>query len=163
MMAVTMEEKPVWQRALPYLLSVWIAYVFLWHLQYKFFGHEGSVFLFTVLTDWFGLHGHEKAMRIGVGSAELVASILCFVPRTQVVGAAGSLALMTGAIFFHLATPLGIDPYEDGGVLFKQAIATWFAALAILWLKRDEAIALATRLPLVGGLAERVLGGLRSR
>jgi hypothetical protein len=163
MMAVTIEEKPVWQRALPFALSLWIVYVFVWYLQYKFTGHEGSVFLFTVLTDWLGLPGHEKAMRIGVGAAELVAAILCLVPRTQVVGAAATLALMSGAIFFHLATPLGIDPYEDGGVLFKEAVVTWFVALAILWLRRDEAIALAARLPLVGGLAERVLGGLRAR
>ena len=162
MTAATMPEKPLWLRALPYLLSAWIAYVFVWYLQYKFLGHDGSVFLFTVLTDWFGLHGHEKAMRIGVGTLELIAAILCFIPRTQVIGAALTLGLMTGAIFFHLATPLGIDPYEDGGVLFKEAVATWFVALAILWLRRDEAIDLAAALPVVGGLAERALAGLRS-
>jgi hypothetical protein len=162
-MVAAIDAKPVWQRVLPYLLSAWIFYVFVWYLQYKFTGAEGSVFLFTVLTDWLGLHGHEKIMRIGTGVAELVAAILCFVPRLQVVGAALSLGIMTGAIFFHLVTPLGIDPYDDGAVLFKEAVATWCAALAILWLRRDEAIELASRLPLVGGLAERVLGGLRAR
>ena len=56
---------------LPWGLAVWIAYIFLWYLQYKFLGHEGSVWLFTVLTDWLGFPGWEKAMRIGVGTAEL--------------------------------------------------------------------------------------------
>ncbi len=155
-------ERPRWTRVLPWLLAGWIAYVFVWYLQYKFTGADGSVWLFTVLTDWFGLHGHEKAMRIGVGSAELTAAILVLIPATRVIGAAMTVAIMSGAIFFHLVTPLGIDPYEDGGVLFREACLTLVAGLAILWLKRDEAIALATRLPFVGGLAERVLGGLRT-
>jgi len=185
MMVAAIDAKPLWQRVLPYLLSAWIFYVFVWYLQYKFTGAEGSVFLFTVLTDWLGFHGHEKVMRIGTGVVELIAAILCFgvriglaepeaqdsdfeirisfVPRIQVVGAALALGIMTGAIFFHLVTPLGIDPYDDGAVLFKEAVATWFAALAILWIRRDEAIALAAGLPLVGGLAGRLLGGLRTR
>ena len=63
--------------ALPWLLALWIAYIFIWYLQYKFFGHEGSVWLFTVLTDWLGFSGFEKIMRIGVGTVELGAAILC--------------------------------------------------------------------------------------
>jgi hypothetical protein len=142
-------------RALPWLLAGWIAYVYLWYLQYKFLGHPGSVDLFTTLTDWLGLHGHEKAMRIGTGTAELVASILLFVPGTQVIGAAFSLAIMTGAIFFHVVSPLGIDPYGDGGILFQQACATGVASLGILALRREEAIALLARLPVLGPVAAR--------
>ena len=48
-------------------------------------GHEGSVQLFTTITDWLHLNGHEKAMRIGVGTAELIASLLLLVPATQIV------------------------------------------------------------------------------
>src|SRR5262245_49979531 len=128
------------RRGLPWVLSVWIAYIFIWYLQYKFTGADGSVWLFTVLTDWIGVHGHEKAMRIGTGVAELIASILLFIPGTQVVGAALSLGIMTGAIFFHVVSPLGIDPYGDGGVLFKEACLVWVAALAILWLRRAAAL-----------------------
>jgi hypothetical protein len=95
-------------------------------------------------------------MRIAVGSAELAAAILLFVPATQVIGAALSLAIMTGAIFFHLASPLGVDPYGDGGILFKQACATWLASLAILALRRREAIERLVRLPLLGPLVARI-------
>src|SRR3954452_10144957 len=101
----------------PWGLAAYMAFVFVWYLQYKFTGHPGSVDLFTTLTDWLGFHGHEKAMRIGTGSAELIASILLFIPATQVVGGAAAIAIMTGAIFFHLVSPLGIDPYSDGGHL----------------------------------------------
>jgi hypothetical protein len=131
-------------RLLVWPLSAWIAYIFLWYLQYKFTGHPGSTYLFTILTDWLGFHGYEKVMRIGTGTAELIASLLLFVPRTQIFGAALSLAIMTGAIFFHLVSPLGIDPYGDGGVLFKQACATWVAAAAILAIRHRDVAELVT-------------------
>jgi hypothetical protein len=133
-----------------------IAFVYLWYLQYKFLGHEGSVQLFTTITDWLHLHGHEKAMRIGVGTAELIASILLLVPATQVLGAALSFGIITGAIFFHLVSPLGVDPYGDGGELFKMAVAVWLASAGILLIRRRELLAIAGRLPLVGPYARRL-------
>lgn len=142
------------RRGLPWLLAAWIAYIFVWYLQYKFTGADGSVWLFTVLTDWIGVHGHEKAMRIATGTAELIAAILLFIPATQVVGAALSLGIMSGAIFFHVVSPLGIDPYGDGGVLFAEACAVWLSALVILWMRRAEAFALARQLPVVGRLLD---------
>jgi uncharacterized membrane protein YphA (DoxX/SURF4 family) len=126
----------------PWLLALYIAYIFVFYLQYKFTGHPGSTELFTTLTDWLGFHGHEKFMRIGTGSFELLASILVLIPATQVVGAALALCLMTGAIFFHLVSPLGIDPYGDGGVLFKQACSVWLSSIVILTIRRQRAIAL---------------------
>lgn len=148
-------------KLVPWALAAYIAFIFLWYLQYKFTGHPGSVDLFTTLTDWLGFHGHEKAMRIGTGSAELIASILLLIPATQVVGAAFAIGIMTGAIFFHLASPLGIDPYGDGGHLFKEACAVWICGLVILAIRREEAIALASRLPVIGRLVPGALG-LRS-
>jgi uncharacterized membrane protein YphA (DoxX/SURF4 family) len=131
-------------------LSAFSAYIFIYYLQFKFTGHPGSVELFTTLTDWLGFHGHEKIMRIGTGSAELVASILLFIPRTQVVGAAMALAIMSGAIFFHLFSPLGIDPYGDGGVLFKQACGVWLSSAIILAIRYRDGVALVERyLPFV--------------
>lgn len=142
-------------RFLPWVLSVWIAYVFVWYLQYKFTGAEGSVWLFTVLTDWLGFHGYEKVMRIGTGTAELIASIICFIRPIQVVGGAMSLGIMSGAIFFHIASPLGIDPYGDGGVLFAEAVLTWLAGLAIMWIRREDGFALLRRVPVISGFVPR--------
>jgi hypothetical protein len=155
-----MASNPAQRKTLPRLVSfglaLWIAYVFIWYLQYKFGGADGSVWLFTVLTDWLGLSGHEKAMRIGTGIAELAAALLVLAGSTRVVGATMSLGIMSGAIFFHLATPLGIDPYHDGGVLFAEACLTWLAAAAILWIDRAAVLVLASRLPVVGALAQQL-------
>jgi hypothetical protein len=109
-------------------------------LQFKFTGDAGSVWLFTILTDWLGFHGHEKIMRIGTGSAELIGSILLFDRPLQAVGAALAFCIMSGAIFFHLVSPLGIDPYGDGGVLFKEACSVWVGALLIVAIRRRQLI-----------------------
>ena len=132
---------------LPWVLAVYIAYIFVWYLQFKFTGSEGSVWLFAILTDWLGAHGYEKVMRIGTGSAELLASVLLLVPATQVVGAALAAGIMAGAIFFHLVSPLGIDPYQDGGELFREAVTVFVFALAILALRREQAYALIRHIP----------------
>jgi uncharacterized membrane protein YphA (DoxX/SURF4 family) len=131
-------------RSLPLLVGVrwigacYIAFIFLWYEQYKLLGNEGSVQLFTILTDWFGVHGYESAMRIGVGLCEIIASTFILIPALQGLGAVGALLLMTGAIFFHLGTPLGVDPYNDGGVLFKEACSVWISAMVIIWWQRQQ-------------------------
>jgi uncharacterized membrane protein YphA (DoxX/SURF4 family) len=125
--------------------AFYIGYVLLWYEQYKLTGNEGSVYLFTVLTDWLFLHGHEKAMRLAVATAEIAASLLVLVPATRMFGAALALGIMSGAIFFHLASPLGIDPYDDGAELFIRACCTWLAAAFILFAYRHEAVSLLTR------------------
>ena len=144
--------------AVAWALAAFIAYIFIYYLQFKFTGHPGSVDLFTTLTDWLGFHGHEKFMRVGTGAMELIASALLFIPATQVVGAVLALGIMSGAIFFHLASPLGVDPYGDGGVLFKEACAVWLSSLVILAIRRRQAVELAERvlpfLPIPAGLRE---------
>lgn len=127
------------KKALPYLLAIFIAYVFLRYLPYKF--AKGS-HLFQVLEDWSGIATFEPYGRYLTGGAELLACILLFVPRLQALGGLLSLGLMTGAIFFHVFTPLGIDPYNDGAKLFTQAVGVWFAGLVIIYLRRNEYIPL---------------------
>ena len=107
--------------------ALFVAGILLWYEQYKLTGSAGSVWLFTVLSDWVGLHGFEKPFRLGVA------------------GAALALGIMSGAIFFHLVSPLGIDPYGDGGVLFTQACEVWLCSAFILFAWRREAGALVRR------------------
>jgi uncharacterized membrane protein YphA (DoxX/SURF4 family) len=133
--------------------AIWIAYEFTWYQQFKLTGNEGSVHLFTILTDWLGFPGHERPMRLGVAVMELIATVLVLIPATRMLGAGLALGIMTGAIFFHTVSPLGIDPYGDGGGLFKEAVFTWAMALFILWVKRDEVRALLARLGLPGARA----------
>jgi uncharacterized membrane protein YphA (DoxX/SURF4 family) len=127
----------------PWVAAFYISFIFLWYEQYKLTGHPGSVELFTTLTDWAGLHGYEKAMRLFVGISEIIATVILLVPAAQGVGAIGALMLMTGAIFFHLVTPLGVDPYRDGGILFKEACSVLTCSLLVIWWRRDQLMALA--------------------
>ena len=132
--------------------AAWIAYELLWYEQYKLTGNEGSVYLFTILSDWLGTPGGEKPFRLFVAVIEIIASVLVLIPRTQAFGALFALGIMSGAIFFHTVSPLGLDPYGDGGVLFKEALFTWLMAAFIVFARRDELLA----------LGRRVLGGARS-
>ncbi|HEX6015759.1 MAG TPA: hypothetical protein VFY87_28935 [Geminicoccaceae bacterium] len=128
---------------LPYALAGYIAYILLWYLPFKF---APESYLFQVLEDWAGLPWFEPHFRYYTGGVEAMASLLLFVPGLQVAGAAVAFGTMTGAIFFHVFTPLGIDPCNDGGKLFTEACTLWVFSLAILVLRRDEILPLLRRL-----------------
>ena len=138
-------------RLLTWPAALLIAFIFLWYEQYKLTGNEGSVQLFTTLSNWLYLDGYEKPFRLSVATAEIIASILVVIPVTRMYGAALSLGIISGAIFFHVFSPLGIDPYMDDGKLFKEACAVWLASVFILLSYRREAIAL------IGGLKQRAI------
>jgi hypothetical protein len=133
-------------KRLSWLAALYIAYVLLWYEQYKLTGNEGSVWLFTTLSDWLFIPGHEKAFRLTVATAEIAASLLVLIPPTRLYGAALAFCIMSGAIFFHLASPIGIDPYGDGAQLFIRACMTWLASVFILFAYRAEGKALLARL-----------------
>ncbi|GGF42545.1 hypothetical protein GCM10011611_56230 [Aliidongia dinghuensis] len=143
--ATSVQSGEALQRGFRWLGAAYIAFILLWYEQYKLFGHPGSVDLFTTLTDWLGFHGHEKFMRIGVASCEIIASIVILTPPVQGLGAIGALMLMSGAMFFHLVSPLGTDPYGDGGILFKEACSVWTTAWVVLFWQREQVAAIARR------------------
>jgi len=98
--------------------------------------------IFDRLSEWSGIP--EKPFRLFVAGMEIVAAILVLIPRTQGPGGLFAAGIMGGAIFFHLFTPLGVDPYEDGAKLFKEACVTFSMGLLLAWLRREQIIA---RLP----------------
>jgi hypothetical protein len=136
--AAGLAAMPRWARILSWLAAAWIAWELGYYEQYKLTGNEGSVHLFTILSDWLGTPGGEKPFRLFVATQEIVAVVLVLLPWTRVPGAALSFATMAGAIFFHLVSPLGIDPYGDGGVLFTEAVVTLFVSAGLLVLHRHE-------------------------
>ena len=128
---------------LPYALAAYIAYILLWYLPFKFYPDS---FLFQVLEDWVGLPWFEPYFRYFTGAIEGLTSFLLLVPGLQVAGAAMACATMGSAIFFHLASPLGVDPYHDGGVLFREACTNFVFSIAILAIRRHEILPLLRRL-----------------
>ncbi len=117
---------------LSWLLRGIAAVILFQTLFFKFSGAKESVYIFTAV-------GMEPWGRIGSGVVELLASILLLVPRTIVYGALTSLAVISGAIFFHL-TKLGIalPAVDDKGELFALAVVVFACSAGVLILHRHE-------------------------
>ncbi len=141
-------------------LSLYVAFVFIQSLFFKFTDSPETRYIFGTLDAWAaslgfaGLFAPEGPFsQYVVGSAELVASLLLlaglFMGRVFLQGAGALLALgvISGAIFFHLFTPLGVqvvntDGSLDGGQLFALACGVWIASAGILTLRRSTLRAL---------------------
>ena len=119
-------------------LSAYIAVVFVQSLFFKFTGAPESIYIFSTLRDWSGIALFEPAGRWTIGLCELTASVLLFVPRTRIFGAALAIGIMSGAIFLHLFSPIGVVILGDGGELFTLACGVWISGWVILALSRDE-------------------------
>jgi len=126
------------RRYILWALSVYIGFVFVQSLFFKFTGSEESIFIFSTLRAWSGIALFEPAGRWIIGICELIASILLFLPRTRIFGAAMAIGIMTGAISFHLFTPLGVEILGDGGELFALACGVWISGWIILALSISD-------------------------
>jgi hypothetical protein len=133
----------------PVALTLFASAVFLDSLRFKFTDHVNTQEIFGALDTWAaslgapGLFSHTGLFsQYVIGSAEFVASTLLLVGLTMrfrplsVLGALVGLAVMTGAISFHLFTPLGIDPNHNGGALFVAACGVWLSMVTLLVLRR---------------------------
>jgi len=137
---------PLVRRILPSILVVYIAFVFVQSLFFKFTGAPESIHIFSTIGAWLGLPWFEPVGRYAVGLTELVASVLLLIPLLRPFGAALAVMVMTGAIFFHLVSPLGVVVADDGGLLFTLACGVWLSGAAILVLDRDRVGASLARL-----------------
>lgn len=137
-------------RIVSWLAAAWIVWELGYYEQYKLTGNEGSVYLFGILSEWLGTPGGEKPFRLFVAIQEIVACVLVLLPWTRLPGAVLSFVTMGGAIFFHVVSPLGIDPYGDGGTLFKEAVFTLAASALLIWLHRHEIPGWLARIPVIG-------------
>jgi hypothetical protein len=144
------------QRHGHWALTLFIAFVFIQSLFFKFTGSPETVYIFEVKLDpWAASLGFPGVFAPGgifsakvVGSFELIASVLLLAGASlsgqralQVLGAALGLGVISGAIFFHLFTPLGVavanaDGSSDGGELFVLACGVWLCCAALLWWRR---------------------------
>ncbi len=126
------------KRCAPWLLAAYIAFVFVQSLFFKFSAAQESVYIFQTIEDWLGLGFFEPGMRLVIGALELVAAILLFTPGFQIFGALLSLGVISGAIFFHLFSPLGIEVQGDGGTLFYMAVGVWGFAMVLVFIYKEQ-------------------------
>ena len=142
---------------LPVAYSLIASAVFLDSLRFKFTNAVETQVIFGRLDAWAtslgapGLFAQTGLFsQYVIGSAELVAStllLLGLVPalrRLQTLGALVAVAVMTGAVNFHLWTPLGIDPNNDGGGLFAMAVTVWLTSIAMLIARRKTLFAIVS-------------------
>ena len=123
-----------------WLLAGWIAWELFYYEQFKLNAAEGSVQgVFQPLADWFGLPRHEAVFRWAVALLEIMAATLVINQPTRWFGALMTMGLMGGAVILHAFGPIGIDPYNDGAVLFKEACFTFLVSLALLVMHREDA------------------------
>jgi FtsH-binding integral membrane protein len=131
-------------------LTLYIAFVFVQSLFFKFSDSPETQYIFGTLDAWAGSLGvpglfapRGPFSQYVVGSVELLASALLLAglllgrPTLHAAGALLAIAVISGAIFFHLFTPLGVqvrntDGSLDGGELFALACGVWIASVVLL-------------------------------
>lgn len=155
------------KKHVPLILAIYVALVFIQSLFFKFAGLFGepadiTVYIFTTVGDWMssiglGIVGDLFSVygELTIGVVELVASLLILISSTRWLGAALGLGVMSGAIFFHVFTPLGLFPYTDLDclqegcpqeyALFFMAVGVWLSCAFLLWKDREKVVALLNR------------------
>jgi hypothetical protein len=138
-------------------IALFITIIFVDSLRFKFTGHPTPEHIFTTLKDWSGIGLFYPAGPWIIGLGELTSSLLVLVlpaiftlkksprnaARSQFLGALAAFGIMSGAIVFHLFTPLGIHtPTEwnadgsqilaEGNLLFIMACLVWLGALLLM-------------------------------
>lgn len=133
-----------------------IAFVFLQSMFFKFSGAPETQYIFNTLNDWaantFGIDGLFATTGIFspyvIATAELIASLLLIgglFTRHKILTPLGALmafGVISGAITFHLFTPLGINVQGDGGMLFMMACAVWISAAGLLIMHKETLLSL---------------------
>jgi hypothetical protein len=124
-------------RIVSWVARVVAALILLQTLYFKFTGAPESVYIFETV-------GMEPWGRYGSGVGELIAALLLLAPSPALaaVGAAMSVGVISGALFFHL-TKLGIVVQNDGGLLFALALVVFACGAFVLFVHRKA-------LPVVG-------------
>jgi len=139
----------------PHIVAGIASLVFLDSLRFKFTNAPETQVIFGKLNDWAASFGAEGLFaqtglfsQYVIGTAELVAVTLLLIGihpalrRLQAVGALIAFAVMSGAVNFHLWTPLGIDPNNDGGGLFFMAVVVWLTSAGLAFVRRKELAAI---------------------
>ncbi|MBX2849333.1 MAG: hypothetical protein KTR16_13500 [Acidiferrobacterales bacterium] len=137
---------------LVWALVAFVIFVFVQSLFFKFAGLQETEIIFSTIAQWMGsITGlniiapfFEVWGGYTIGAVELIAALLLLFPGTRRLGAFIGLVIISGAIFFHLFTPLGVDRIvneagdTDSGVLFYMACGVWVCCALILLLTKKK-------------------------
>lgn len=149
-----------------WLAVVWMCFIFLGSLPYKFTRHPDTQHIFGTIGDWLGGFigtGIGGAFReyggFVIGGVELVTSLILLAPiplwllskarnaefgdlrrNCHAIGGLLASAVMAGAVFFHLFSPLGVEVLHegesDGGSLFYSAVSVLVLGIVLFVINR---------------------------
>jgi hypothetical protein len=132
------------------ILCAYIIFVFVQSLFYKFTDSAETLYIFSTLDNWaagfykaglFNAGGIFSAKVIGsfelIASSLLLASLITKLSLLRLLGALLGICIMSGAIFFHLFTPLGTVVFDDGGTLFAMACGVWISSATLIYSERN--------------------------
>mgnify|MGYP000080978322 FL=1 len=147
-----------------WLTAIWAAKVFLSSVPYKFSNHPDTQHIFGTIGGWMkGILGNGIGQSFvdygayAVGTVEIIASFVLLLPALLFVlvklnvlsvapprnllhclGFLMAAGVMSGAVFFHLFTPLGIEVIHEGksdnGSLFYAACSILIMGYLMAWL-----------------------------
>ncbi len=103
------------------------------------FGAENVIF--DTIAGKSGIALFEPMIRMATGVAEIGAALLLILPRTRFLGALGAVAIIGGAIGFHLSPWLGMKVAMAPGAeptttLFMMALGSFALAVVVLVMAR---------------------------
>lgn len=148
-----------------WLIVAWMCKVFLLSLPYKFTKHPDTEHIFSTIGQWLsGILGQPIGTLFAdygsyvVGSFELLTSLILLSPiliwvlrkisgdesspraKIHAYGGLMASAVMAGAVFFHLVTPLGVEVLHqgksDGGSLFYAAVSILILGIVLFFINK---------------------------
>ncbi len=152
--------------AVSWIIAAWMCFIFLGSLPYKFSGHPDTQHIFSTIGSWLGgILGDTLGSLFtqfgayAVGAFELITALVLLPPallwvkskvsnsefgstrmRWHQLGGLMASAVMAGAVFFHLFTPLGIEVLHqgesDGGSLFRAAVSILVLGFVLFFINR---------------------------
>ncbi len=149
-----------------WVIVAWMCFIFLGSLPYKFTNHPDTQHIFSTIGDWLGTFLGSGIGSLftqfgayAVGGFELITSLVLLIPallwvksraggkpfgntrrRWHQIGGLMASAVMAGAVFFHLVSPLGIEVLHqgesDGGSLFRAAASILVLGIVLFVMNR---------------------------
>lgn len=148
------------------VLTLIVAFILIQSLFFKFSNSPETIYIFEgKLEPWAASLGFPGLFVRGgpsgapvIGTFELITAIMLIIgaiinnkKNLQTLGALLGMVVISGAIFFHIFTPLGIavvntDGTSDRGLLFIMAWIVWLSCACLVYLRRDQWLPLIKRL-----------------
>ena len=138
------------KKHIPNILIIYICFVFIQSLFFKFTNAPETQYIFETINSWVLSLGLPALFlppfipgifnQYVIGSVELLASLLLLTgvflanAKFKTAGALIALGVISGAILFHLFTPLGVVVKNDGGTLFVMACGVFVASIYTVYL-----------------------------